>query len=204
MASRFLAPLSGGLGTRGRDPLLGLQQEVNRLFEDVFSGAGSLMGIGGGSQPGSLLSMPRLDVRENDKELCITAELPGVKESDIDLRIEGDLLTLSGEKKNEFDEKRENYHMMERSYGQFRRTVQLPFSPDPAQVQADFEQGVLTIRMPMQAQQQRSRRVEIRHGGAPQERQLGAPGSTQAPGTDLPAGASAPGGGTPSGSSTHH
>jgi len=169
MASRFPVPFSSGFGGRGLDPLMDLHREVNRLFEDVFS-AGPLAAAGG-SQGGMMMSMPRLDVREGEKEICITAELPGVKESDIDLRIEGDMLTLSGEKKSETQEERENYHMMERSYGRFRRTVQLPFAPNPEQVQADFQQGVLTIRMPKQAQQERSRRIEIRN--APQEsRQL--------------------------------
>lgn len=171
MASRFPVPFSGGLGRHGFDPLTDLHREVNRLFEDAFGGAGPLAAVGG-PQGGAMMSMPRLDVREGDKELCITAELPGVKESDVDLRIEGDMLTLSGEKRNEVDQQRENFHVMERSYGRFRRTIQLPFAPNPEQVQADFEQGVLTIRMPRQDQEQRSRRIEIRHAAGEESKRL--------------------------------
>lgn len=166
MASRFLAPFPAGLAGRGMEPLFDLHREVNRLFDDMLGGAGGPLAAAG--SPSGLMPLPRLDVRESEGELCITAELPGVKESDVDLRIDGDLLTLSGEKKNEIDRKQENYHVMERSYGSFRRTVQLPFAPNPDEVQASFEQGVLTIRMPRLAQQQRSRRIEIRHAaGAP-------------------------------------
>jgi len=141
MASRFLVPFASGRGLMGGDPLLDLHREMNRLFDDVFRGSS---GQGGSS---SLASMPRLDMHESDNELCVTADLPGVTPADVDLQIDRDVLTISGERKGENEQKQQNYHLMERSYGRFQRQVQLPFAPDPGQVRANFEHGVLTVRI---------------------------------------------------------
>ncbi len=164
MASRYLTPFSTARALMGGDLLLDLHREMNRLFDDAFRGTGAMPG----SEPRSLLTGPSLDVEETDDELRITADLPGVKQSEVDLRIEGDRLTLSGERKNENEIREQNFHLMERSYGNFRRTVQLPFTPDPEKVEARFDNGVLNIRVAKQAQQERSRRIEVRGGDAPQ------------------------------------
>jgi len=119
MASRFLVPFASGRGLMGGDPLLDLHREMNRLFDDVFRGSS---GQGGSS---SLASMPRLDMHESDNELCVTADLPGVTPADVDLQIDRDVLTISGERKGENEQKQQNYHLMERSYGRFQRQVQL-------------------------------------------------------------------------------
>ena len=74
------------------------------------------------------------------------ADLPGVKPSDVDVRLDGDMLTISGEKRMESERKEEDYQVMERSYGRFRRSIQLPFAPDPEQVRAECQDGVLTVR----------------------------------------------------------
>ena len=160
MASRFLTPFSSGRGLMGADPLLDLHREMNRLFDDVFRG-GSGQGSAGS---GAMASMPGLDMHESGNELCLTADLPGVTPQEVDLQIDGDVLTISGERKGENEQKQQDYHLMERSYGRFQRRVQLPFTPDPGQVKANFEHGVLTVRMPRQAEQQRSRRIEVRSG----------------------------------------
>lgn len=89
--------------------------------------------------------------------------------------LEGNVLIISGEKKTEADRKQEDYQVMERSYGRFRRTVQLPFAPDPEQVRAECDHGVLTIHMPKQAQLQRSRRIEVQGAGREGERRAGSP-----------------------------
>ena len=159
MASRSPIPYSSSRELRGFDPLQDLHREMDRLF-DVFTGAPSGL-IGAGSQAG-LMAMPRIDVHEDEREIAISAELPGVKPSEVDLRVEGDLLTISGEKKSEAERKQENLSVTERSFGRFRRTVQLPFSPDPEQVRAECDHGVLTIHVPRQPQQERSRRIEVR------------------------------------------
>jgi len=82
----------------------------------------------------------------------------------VDIRLEGDTPTISGEK-HEAEQQKEDLHVMEGRYGRFWRSMQLPFAPNPDHVRADFENGVLTIRMPEQAQQERSRRIEVRTGG---------------------------------------
>lgn len=185
MASRFVSPYGSGRGLVAGDPLLDLHREMNRLFDDVFRGAG---GSGGGGQQGGMISMPRIDVHEDNNELCIAAELPGVTQADLDLRLEGDVLTIAGEKKNQNEQKQQNYHVMERSYGRFQRVLQLPFAPDPEQVRANFENGVLMIRVPKQAQQQRSRRIQVQSGGQGQS-QAGPQSGQQA--SSAPAGSGA-------------
>jgi HSP20 family protein len=154
MASRFLTPF-GGRGLLSRDPFLELHREVNRLFDD------SLRGISD-SGAGPVLS-PKIDVCPTDDGWEITAELPGVDEKDIDLRLDGDLLTISGEKRDQ--RKDEQNRLVERSYGSFTRSIQLPFAPDPNKVTADSDKGVLKIRLPKSAGQDRSKRISIGSSG---------------------------------------
>lgn len=165
MASRFpipYAPYSGSRDLRSFDPLIELHQEMDRLFDTVLSGTESL----GTMRPTGSMQPLRLDVHEGEREISIAAELPGVKPSEVDVQVNGDILTISGEKRSETDRKQEDYRVTERSYGRFRRTVQLPFAPDPDQVRAQCEHGVLTVRLPKPAQQQRqNRRIEVRGAG---------------------------------------
>lgn len=155
MASRFLIPF-GGRGLLSRDPFLELHREVNRLFDDSFR----TMQEGGG---GVMLS-PKVDVCPSDDGWEINAELPGVDEKDIDLRLDGDVLTISGEKRDQ--RKDDQNRLVERSYGSFTRSFQLPFTPDPDKVTADCEKGVLTIRLPKSAEQERSKRISVGSSGA--------------------------------------
>lgn len=160
MMSRFMVPFASGRAPSRQDPFGDLHREMNRLFDDFLGVAGAANAPAGQAQ---LLSMPRLDVREGQQEICICAELPGVKPRELDLRIEGSVITISGEKKNEDGEQQQqDYHVMERSFGRFQRSVQLPFEPDAEQVRAEFEHGVLTIHVPKQPQQEKSRRIEIK------------------------------------------
>lgn len=172
MASRLPTPFSTR-ELRGFDPLTELHREMNRLFDSVFAGApgGALMG-GSPGMGQNYMQPPRLDVREDERELCISVDLPGVQPADVDVRLDGDLLTISGEKKSEVSQQQGGYHLMERGYGRFQRTVQLPFAPSPEQVRADCDNGVLTIRLPKEGQVERSRRIEVRSGGG--TRQIGA------------------------------
>lgn len=160
MASRFLVPFGGhrGLVSPG-DPFLDLHREMNRLFDDVYRGMGGSEG-----EPGGVLTAPRLDVHETENGLEISAELPGVSQDDIDLRVEGDMLTIRGEKRKE--RKDEAARIVERSYGSFQRSIQLPFTPDPDQIEADCDNGVLSIRLPRSVEQDRSRRIRIGGGRA--------------------------------------
>nr|WP_245217188.1 Hsp20/alpha crystallin family protein [Neoroseomonas nitratireducens] len=87
-------------------------------------------------------------MKETAQGVVVTAELPGLAEKDIEISLDGDLLTLSGEKRAEKTEDKEGVHISERSYGSFRRTLRLPWAPDPAQVAAAFDKGVLSVTLP--------------------------------------------------------
>ena len=159
MATRFLAPYSRGLRTY--DPLLDLHREMNRLFDDVFGvNAGS-----SGSGMAAYASAPRLDMHESEQELTVEAELPGVDRADLDVRLDGDVLTISGEKRSRRDDKQQNAHLSECSYGRFQRSVQLPFRPEASDVQAEFEGGVLKLHVAKRPEaMQGSRRIEVKEG----------------------------------------
>jgi HSP20 family protein len=169
MARNPLSPFrSGGLAGAGfaGDPFLSLHREMNRLFDDAFRGVSGQPSQGQGTE-GSML-MPHMDVSENERGLTICAELPGVSENEIDIRLEDDVLVIRGEKKFERKDEKENYHFMERSYGTFQRAIRLPGPVDPDQVKASFENGVLTVFLPKNEQQQRSRRIQVQGGSRAQ------------------------------------
>jgi len=163
MASRFLIPFGGrGLASRG-DPFLSLHREMNRLFDDTFRGLDQ-------SESGQARFLaPSLDVHESGDEFCVTADLPGIAPEDIDLQIEGDMLTITGESKREEERDEKGYHLMERSSGSFRRSLRLPFEPDPERITAECKNGVLTVHVPKEGQQQRSKRIPIGGTGAGQQ-----------------------------------
>ncbi len=155
------------------DPFSVLQREVNRVFDEVFRTAPARVGLGGFA--------PDLDMHETADGLDLTAELPGMAEADIDLRLEGDLLTLSGEKRDEREQAEGGRHMRERSFGRFQRSFRLPFAPEAGQVQARFDKGVLHVALPRPAQAQGSGRIPIQ-------------GSAQGMGPNAASGGSAQGG----------
>lgn len=155
MARNPLAPFRSGFG--GGDPFLSLHREVNRLFDDVFRS-----GVSGPTDDGDTGFIPALiNVSETDNELRVTAELPGVSPDEVDISLDDGVLTIRGEKRFEKKDNRENYHFIERSYGSFQRSLRLPYATDPDQVQATFVNGVLTITLPKNKSQERSRRIQI-------------------------------------------
>lgn len=121
------------------DPFVAMQKEVNRIFED-FGRGGPLAHFGANGDV-----TPRIDVAETDTALEVTAELPGIDEKDIEVVLRDDLLTIKGEKKSEHEEKRKDYHLVERSFGSFARSIRLPFEADSEAVKANFAKGVLKI-----------------------------------------------------------
>lgn len=118
----------------------GLQSDINRLF-DAFINPFE------GSEMRSTLS-PRLDVAETKNKYEIKAELPGLDEKDINLSYDDGLLTISGEKKAETEEKEKGYYLKECSYGSFSRSVRLPDNISEDKIEAKFKKGVLTIDVP--------------------------------------------------------
>lgn len=159
MARSLIPSLFGGALAGPGDPFVMLQQQVNRLFEDVFRGSG----IGGF---GELAAAPRLNISETDQEFRIEAELPGIPEDAVDVILNEDVLTIKGEKKAERSEQQESFHVMERSYGSFARSIRLPFAVNPDDVSASCQNGVLSIAIPKHAAQEKAHRIEIHKGGA--------------------------------------
>ena len=161
MARNPLSPYRGGrLLGGGFDPL-SLHREMNRLLDDFMGG--TPMASQGQGATGNIINA-HMDVSETENEIRVCAELPGVGEDDIDVSLNDDVLTIRGEKKFERKDDKENYHFMERSYGTFQRSLRLPFPVDPDQVKASFENGVLTVSLPKSAQQERTRRIQVRRG----------------------------------------
>lgn len=135
-------------------PVFGLRREIDRLFEDTF-----------GRDSGRSGWAPPVDVRENDKEIVLEMELPGVKPSDVEVTTENNVLTIRGEKRSSASGQSEaRYHVVERSYGAFSRSFQLPAGLDDRRIEAEFEDGLLVVRVPKTARAQ-PRRVEIRSSG---------------------------------------
>lgn len=165
MARNPLTPFHPGSSfPGGGDPFLSLHRDMNRLFDDMLRGTG-LPPTRSQGQGGSFVAA-HMDVSETENEIRITAELPGVTDQDIDVSLDGDVLTIRGEKKFERQDDKENFHFMERSYGSFQRALRLPYPVDPEQVRASFENGVLTVTVPKSVQQQRSRRIQVQGTGA--------------------------------------
>lgn len=143
-------------------PFEALHREMDRLFDDVTRGWG-LTPLRFPEPRRWTDLTPRVDVAETEKEITVTAELPGLEEKDIEVTLEGDTLSLKGEKKAETEEKGKNFHRMERSYGTFQRMIPLPVDVDPAKVQAAFKKGILTVTLAkIPAAQTRTKKIEVK------------------------------------------
>ena len=92
--------------------------------------------------------LPAIDVKEDEKEVVLTAEFPGMNKEDLDCSVENGVLTLKGEKKEEKTTEKGNYHRVERRYGSFERRIMLPDYVDTKKIDASYKDGVLTLRMP--------------------------------------------------------
>jgi HSP20 family protein len=119
-----------------------LREKMNRLFEDSLTNKGEDKDLTVSNWA------PAVDIYETGNELVLTAEVPGIDEKDIEIKVEDNTLTLKGERKFEKETKEENFHRLERSYGSFFRAFSLPNSIDPDRIQAEHENGVLKIIMP--------------------------------------------------------
>lgn len=166
MANRQLTPYRRGSiapagfgGAPAGGSLFDLHRQMNRLFDDLFETAPASAQGGGG---GATLSAPALEVHQTEHSLEITAELPGVRQEDIDLHIEDGVLTLSGEKRSERTDQQRGYS--ERTYGRFERSIALPSNVDEEACKAEFRDGVLTVTLPRAAEKQRGRKIPLGGG----------------------------------------
>ena len=123
-----------------------MQDRLNRLFRESYNP----------ERPEEALTTtslaPPVDIYEDEHNITLKIEVPGIDEKDIDVRIEGNTLTVHGERKLEKEEKEENFRRVERHYGSFTRSFTLPGSVDPGQVSADYDKGVLKIKLPKKAE----------------------------------------------------
>ena len=141
----------GAVTRRESNPFAFLQQEIDRLFEGVTRNIPGL----------ATTTMPTMDVSETDKVIEITAELPGLEKKDVELNVADNLLTIRGEKKNEREEKNKDYHLVERSYGSFSRSVELPAGVKTEDITAKIANGVLTVTVQKPAPKQ-TKQIEIK------------------------------------------
>lgn len=139
-------------------PMMRLHEEVDRIFENFFKEFPSTT-TGFGKDLRSEF-VPRVNVIEKEKEIRVEIELPGMEEKDLELSIDNGFLVISGEKKHEREDKKDNYYMMERSYGSFCRQLPLPAEADQEHIKAEFKSGVLNITI-MKTEEARSKVKKI-------------------------------------------
>lgn len=138
------------------DPFVRLRNDVDRLFNEFFRGSGLFQGADG------MIGLP-VEVSETGTELKVVAELPGVEDKDVSVELAGDTLTIRGEKRSAEERKEESFHLAERRYGAFSRSLRLPFVAEADKVQAGFKNGVLTVTIPKPAELQRqAKRIEVK------------------------------------------
>ena len=141
--------------------LQSIQQEMNRLFGTVFDGQA------GGRNGDSLKRwIPAMDLVEEGEHYVLRADLPGVEETDVNVELEDNVLTISGERRSKSEERREGYYRIERASGSFSRSLTLPEGIDPDSVKASFDKGVLEVSIP-KPEQRKPRRVAISVGDTP-------------------------------------
>ena len=149
-------------------PFESLRQEIDRLFDDFGGSIWRSPSHRSLFEPfrrweAVLPTVPAVDVSETDKAYEITAELAGMDEKNIDLKIANGVLTIRGEKQDEKEEKKKDYYMRERSYGSFERTFEVPEGVDTDKIEAAFKKGVLTVTLPKKAEAQKpAKKIEVK------------------------------------------
>lgn len=145
---------------RENSPITRFHSEVDRLFDrffdEPFSGL-SLLPETGLGRSGWL---PTLEISEDEKAFTVKAEIPGVDPDDLDISVRGDVLELSGQKKEESEERRKGYFHSERRYGSFRRAIPLPSPVDQDAITAEYDRGVLSVRLP-KAEKAMAKRIPV-------------------------------------------
>jgi HSP20 family protein len=127
-----------------------LQSEVNRIFDTFF----------GGSDTRARRWVPAMDLVETEDHLVLRADLPGLEKDDVNVEVKDGVLTISGERRAEHEEKSEGFHRVERAFGSFSRSLSLPDGIDAEKVAADFDKGVLEVRIP-KPEERKPHRVSI-------------------------------------------
>jgi HSP20 family protein len=142
-----------------------LQNRLNSIFHDFGRSVGEDESLAAGN------FVPPVDVYEDAQKVVLKLEVPGVKQEDLDIRVENQTLTVKGERKFEAEEKEENFHRIERRYGSFVRSFTLPQSVDPDAVTATYDAGVLSISLAKKAEA-KPKQVKIGIGSAGKPKQV--------------------------------
>lgn len=137
----------------------GLRREIDKLFDEAFVGGRRMSWA------------PVVDIQEDEKEIAIVAELPGLRPEQVEVTCENGVLNIRGEKSEERkeDDQTRRYHLVERTYGNFSRSFQLPQGLDESKIEAGFDNGILTVRVPKAALPQ-PKKIQINAGSGTQRR----------------------------------
>jgi HSP20 family protein len=138
-----------------------IQNEMNRLFNTFFDAPTQTARVNGAAPRW----LPPMDLVESAEHYVLRADLPGLGEKDVNIQLQDNVLTISGERAADHRQPQEGYHRLERPFGSFARSLTLPEGVDPDSVQADFDRGVLSIRIP-KPEQKKPRTVQITLGAA--------------------------------------
>jgi HSP20 family protein len=149
-------------------PFERFRREMDRLFDDFSSGfwRGSLFDTAPSRRAeATFRTMPAVDVSETDKAYEITAELPGLDEKNIEVKLANGVLSIKGEKQEEKEEKEKDYYRRERSFGSFERSFQVPDDVEEDKIAASFKNGILSVTLPKSAEaQKQAKKIEVRGG----------------------------------------
>lgn len=172
-----LSPVKGNVPANRDEhvhPMFAFQKEINHLFENFFQDAspgGLGTGLGFGLSSPNFFDKhwdpltPKVDVSESDGKLMVAVELPGLSEEDFDVSIQGSVLSIRGEKKQESEDSEKGWYRVERHFGSFERTVPLPYEVNQEEVKAEFKNGVLKIWLPKQTEKpETAKRIAVRKG----------------------------------------
>lgn len=151
---------SGEIAKREEDnPVSSLQRDVNRIFDNFWRRFDQPFAALGRWEAGG----PRTDIAETDSLLEVSVELPGIDRQDVDISLTDNTLTIKGEKKSEREENKKGYHLSERSYGSFYRSIPLPSGVDTDKANAEFKNGVLTVTLPkIEEALSRVKKIEVK------------------------------------------
>jgi len=135
--------------------LFGIQREMNKMFNNFFRGDIQ------DEDSAFMAWTPAVDIAEHDDEYLVKVELPGVNKEDVKITIESNVLTIRGEKKQEKETKKENYHRVERNYGSFQRSFTLPSTVKSDKIDASYKDGILSISLP-KAEEAKPKQIEVK------------------------------------------
>jgi len=134
--------------------LFGIQREINRMFDGFLRDNRE-------EESTFMTWAPAIDIAEHDNEYVVKVELPGVNKEDVKITLESNVMIISGEKKQEKEAKKENYHRVERSYGSFQRSFTLPTTVKSDKIDASYKDGILSILLP-KAEEAKPKQIEVK------------------------------------------